>query len=55
MAARLFDYRRGYLRVDLSTGGGSRVPFREAVLRRYIGGVRLADVPLAGSEFSFRL
>ena len=55
MAARLFDYRRGYLRVDLSTGRGSRVPIPEAVLRRYIGGVGLADVTLARSEFWFRL
>jgi len=49
VAAWLFGYHGGYLRVDLSTRRGSRVRIPEAVLRRY-GARELADVPLAGSR-----
>ena len=39
----LHGYHGCYLRFDLTTGRGTRVPIPDAVLRRYIGGVGLAS------------
>ena len=52
----MFGYHGRYLRIDLSRGGVEWVTLAEGVLRRFVGGVGLANacrVLLNSNEFAF--